>query len=270
MNLNAFFNQINIKSGQNIIIHCSLKNLKSLFPDITPEIFFKTIMDVVTKKGSIILPTFTYCFKKKDGSNQIFDKNSSPSKVGIFPEAFRNYEGVVRTSSPTHSFGIWGRVKKEISKENSPKSPLGAESVMEWMANTEESYVLLIGTDFSVLSFGHYLEVIAQVPWANISPWNYMGIEKIGVSIQSEQPLIEIPGCAKSFVNFQNYLLRKKLITPIQFKDLIVYFINIELLLEHGLQFFTYNLTELLCPDNTCKACDSRKEAIRLNQELNV
>ena len=65
-------------------------------------------------------------------------------------------------------------------------------------------YVLMLGTDFSSLTYGHYIEIQAKVPWFDFSPWDYLNVLPIGVSIKGEQKLKEIPGCAKSFVTLKS------------------------------------------------------------------
>ena len=214
----------------------------------------------MTNSGSIIFPTFTYCFKRSTGDYEIFDRNNSKSKVGLLSENFRLSDGVLRTSSPTHSFALWAEVTKEIDAHNSPKSPLGEGSILEWLTNKSDSYVLMLGTDFSSLTYGHYLEIEAKVPWFDFSAWDHMNVLPIGISIEGEQNLKEIPGCAKSFVNFESYLLKKKLINKYEYEGLSAYFISINLLLSEGMKFFSKNYNKLLCPPNTCKACDSRRK----------
>lgn len=251
---------LNLSSRQNIIVHSSFSKIKNAFPDITPEESISALKDIVTEVGSIIFPAFTYCFKKSSGEYDIFDSLNSKSKVGLLSERFRMSDGVIRTSSPTHSFALWGKIKNEIDETNSPESPLGKESVMDWLNTHANSYVLMLGTDFSSLTLGHYLEFVTKVPWYNYSPWDYMNVLPIGVSTNGEQKLKEIPGCAKGFLNFEKYLLDKNKIQKHIYRDLTTYFISIKLLYDEGLVYFSNYYEDLLCRRNTCPACDSRRK----------
>jgi aminoglycoside 3-N-acetyltransferase len=174
--------------------------MKSAFPKITPGEIIDTIKDLIRPSGSAIFPAFTYCFKKSSGDYEMFDRENSRSKVGLLSETFRLSKGVIRTSSPTHSFALWGRIKEDIDVNNSPDSLLGKVSMLEWLTNNPDSYALMLGTNFSALTYGHYLEVEAKVPWYNFSPWDYMGVLPIGISVKGEQKLKDIPGCAKSLL----------------------------------------------------------------------
>jgi aminoglycoside 3-N-acetyltransferase len=243
----------------NLIVHSGFRKINSSFKYLTPHQVIRELKEIITTDGSVIFPTFTYCFKKSFGDFEVFDRINSKSKVGLLSETFRLSDSVVRTSSPTHSFGLWGRIKNDIDENNSPESPLGKGSVLEWLTNNPNSYVLMLGTDFSSLTYGHYLEIEAKVPWYNFSPWDYMNVLPIGVSINGEQKLKEIPGCAKSFVNFEKYLLEKKLINKYEYEGLSSYFISIKLLYDEGMKYFSNYYDMLLCPDNSCPACDSRR-----------
>jgi len=254
-----FINKLVLIHSRHIIIHSSFKKIQQAFNNITSQSVIKDLKDKVSPSGSIIFPAFTYCFKRSTGNYEIFNTSSSKSKVGFLSETFRLSEGVVRTSSPTHSFALRGKIIKDIDESNSPESPLGTGSILEWLTNKADSYVLMLGTDFSSLTYGHYLEIAAKVPWYDYSPWDYMNVLPIGVSTNGEQRLKEIPGCAKSFVNFESYLLEKNLIGKYEYEGLSAYFISINLLFDEGMRFFSEHYYKLLCPPNTCKACDSRR-----------
>ena len=206
--------EIGLRQNHNLIVHSSLRKIRSAFPDISPTEIIRIVQEIIGESGSLIMPAFTYCFKSKEGTSEIFDRLNSPAKVGAIAEAFRTSNNVIRTSSPTHSFSLWGKITTEISSNNSPESPLGKDSVLDWLSKEEDSFVLMLGTHFDSLSFGHYLEIKAKVPWYDFFPWEYLGKEKIGVSLSGEQSLKEIPGCSKSFTKFETYLLDNGLIHP--------------------------------------------------------
>lgn len=254
-----FLVELGISAGQHIIVHGSFRKIKSAFPNITPAQVIQTLTEILTISGSLIMPAFTYCFKLLEGEQETFDRLNTKSKVGALSEVFRTMENVLRTSSPTHSFSIWGKITSEIGYENAPASPLGKGSVLDWLAENENSFVLMLGTHFDSLSFCHYLEVKAKVPWHDCFPWEHLRKLKIGVSQTGEQHLIEVPGCSKSFINFESFLLTNKMLTPKLHNELLTYFIPISLLMKEGLNFFQNNFKMLLCPKGSCSACDFRR-----------
>lgn len=260
MKFQDYLKNLGIKPGSNLLIHIGFKKLKAAFPGIIIESVINSLEKLVTETGSIIVPSFTYCFKKISGDYEIFDRETSPSKVGAFSEAFRRSKDVIRTSSATHSFLLWGQVKKYFDFTNSPISPLGKVSVLEWIANINNSFILTLGTDFSSMTFCHYLEIITPVPWANYAPWDFMNVVNIGVSVSGEQHLIEIPGCSKSFINFEKYLIQNGKINPSRYGVLKSYLIPVSLLMDEGIKFFKTHWELLLCKKGSCSFCDARRK----------
>lgn len=262
-----FLQKIGFKEAQHVLIHSSFKQIKSLLGDISIIDFVDGLKSTVTESGSILMPTFTYCFKKKNESYEVFSNEKSASKVGAVTEVFRNSKDVIRTSSPTHSFALWGKVTEFIDSSNNPQSPLGKESPMDWFANHPNSFLAMLGTDFQSFTLGHYLEVAAAVPWSDISPWDHLGVEKMGASINGETRLKEVPGCSKSFVNFEKYLLNNKFITLNKINNFNYYFFPVKSILDVSINYFKNNYTELLCKKYTCKACDERREKLKYKLE---
>lgn len=262
-NFEKFLIEIGITPNHHILIHSGFSAIKKNFHLNGEEVIsaFKNLIN--PDLGSLIFPTFTYCFKRRDNSNEIFNRQLSPSKVGYLSELFRNSSDVIRTSSPTHSFSLWGRVTDIFDESNSPESPLGENSVCEWLNKTENSYVVMLNVNFTAFTMGHYYEVYYKVPWFDFSPWAYLGVENIGVSTSGEIHLKEIPGCAKSFINFEKYLLEKKRINKYFVNNFWAYFINLSEIQSDIKFYFTQNFINLLCDSETCNACKSRREFLK-------
>lgn len=266
--IKKFFTGMGIKEKDHVLLHSSFRKIKNIFNETSIENFITNLQEIITPEGSLILPAFTYCFKKRNIEYEIFDRCSSPAKTGAVSDVFRSMPGVIRTSSPTHSFALWGCAAQKISYKNSPVSPLGKESVLEWLAQTENSWVLMAGVNFSSFSFGHYLEIIADVPWKGFSPWEYLSVEPVGVSTEGEIALKEIPGCAKSFVHFEDYLLSENIIEKVIINNSVFYYFPVKQMIEYGKEYFTNNRDNLLCPKGVCKPCDARHQFLeKFNNE---
>ena len=255
-----FLNEIGLNLNHQILVHSSFKAINKSFHISGQEVISSLKNSVNPEKGSIIFPAFTYCFKNSYNSNEIFDRNLSPSKVGYLSELFRNSENVIRTLSPTHSFSMWGKVTSIFDESNSPESPLGKDSICAWLDESDNSYVLMLNTDFSAFTMGHFYEIKYQVPWYDFSPWQHLGVEKIGVSTNGAQKLKEIPGCAKSFTNFESYLLDRNLISRFYHNDFWAYYVNLSKIKSETEYFYKNKFINLLCDSGKCKTCDSRRE----------
>jgi len=252
--------QLGMKENHDVLIHASYHALKDNF-QLSGEEIISSLKNLIDEKsGSLIFPAFTYCFKKSDKSSEIFDKVNSESKVGYLSEIFRKSQNVIRTSSPTHSFSIWGNIIDFIGKDNSPESPLGIGSVCDFLDNHENSYVLMLNTNFSSFTMGHFYEIKYKVPWFDFSPWRHLNVENYGVSKTSIQKLKEIPGCAKSFINFEKFLLEENIINKKFFNNFWAYYIRLQNIKSEVEYFYKNNFMHLLCEKSKCNACDSRRE----------
>ncbi|NUN08017.1 MAG: AAC(3) family N-acetyltransferase [Ignavibacteriaceae bacterium] len=261
MDLLRFLFDIGIRRGHNIIVHASFKSLSTLFPSITPEHFFSTLTSFITSKGSVILPAFTYNLKKKDGEKSFFHK-SAPAKTGYISEAFRNFPGTIRTSSPTHSFTLWGRITTEIESSNNPSYPLGGSSPVGWMDQNVDSFALLIGTTFNSLTYLHYLERTFNIPYLDLFCWqdDYL---PVGVSEEGEVNLEEVPGCSNGFEELETWLLEEQKLAKTVYGDVCIYYIRLSMLKSMSESFFKNSYKKLLCKNPYCICCNTRKNFLK-------
>ena len=247
-----------VKAGMQLAVHSSFRHIKKAFPGIRIEDVISGLCEATGKDGSVIMPAFSYCFRKTDGVTGTFNRKNTPSQVGAIAELFRSRPETERTSSPTHSFTLWGYVKNKISPQNNPASPLGRGSVMDWLHNRDDGAILMLGTRFDSLSFGHFIEISTPVPWADISPWKHLNIQPIGASIEGDVSLKELPGCSKSFVNFESWLLRNNYLEKNEIRGLESCLIPTRQLYQHGISYFSEYPDTLLCSQGSCQACDER------------
>lgn len=254
-----FLSAIGLSKGHNIIVHSGFRSIKEAFAGITIEQVVSALQKAVGSNGSIIMPAFTYCFEKKEGSGNRFDRLHSKSLVGAVTEVFRKSPGVVRTSAPTHSFSVWGEAAEHFDESNSPASPLGKGSILQWLAERNDSYILMLGADFSSLTFIHYLEIIYEVPWYSVNPWADLTDPPVGLSINKTQQLKDAPGCSKNFTSLEAFLQNIGSIQRSPMGTSFAYYISIKKLLIDSAQFMRQKPLELLCPAGTCPACDVRR-----------
>ncbi len=127
------------------------------------------------KDHTILLPTFTYSFCK----TKIFDKNKSPSEVGIFTEYFRNQKNVKRTGHPIFSVAGKGPAINTLIN-NLGSSSTGDGSIFERL-KVFDSYIIFFGSGFlESCTFLHYIEQSAKVSHRYSKYFNGRVIDKGG------------------------------------------------------------------------------------------
>lgn len=261
-----FLDALGVGKDDAIVVHSSFRAVKRAFPGVVPRDVFDALADAVGDEGAILMPAFTYCFKKKSGESRAFDRERSPAVVGALAEEFRGYPGVVRTSSPTHSFSLFGRVAEEVGAENAPLAPLGFGSPPDWLVDQPRAFALLLGVGFGGFSFVHYLESYYDAPYVGVNPWKDIVDPPIGLSEAGEQPIEEAPGCSKSFPALERWLIDRGAFRPRAANGLRALLVPIDRLVEETGKFFETRPLDLLCPREECAPCRVRRDALEPNE----
>ncbi len=154
------FKQAGIKEGDSVFIHSDLKYFGKVNPAIARneflEAFFKALLSVVTEKGNIIMPAFSYSFCKEE----IFDPATTPSTVGILTEYFRTQRGVQRSIDPIFSVSALGPDKEYFIDVG--QDCFGKKSIFEKLYDKNVKIVFM-GERFD-MTFVHFIEQKYGVP----------------------------------------------------------------------------------------------------------
>ena len=124
------------------------------------NLFFQTIEDYIKKKGTILVPSFTYSFCK----TKKFDKNLTKSEVGNFSKIFGSRINVKRTNHPIFSFYIKG---KNWDYYNKAKLDIcfGRDSTFD-LFYKKNGKIIVFGNSFEKsATFLHHIEEKAKVPY---------------------------------------------------------------------------------------------------------
>lgn len=169
---------IGIKKGSTVIVHTKLSSLGFV---CSGEIaIIEALMKVVTKEGTIVMPTQTGDLSEPafwenpkvpqewwdDIRSEMipFDKEKTPTLgMGKVPEAFRKYPDVVRSNHPTVSFAAWGKHSNEVVKEHSLSFALYEESPLHVLQKLDAD-IVMIGTTYETTTSLHYAEYTRQYP----------------------------------------------------------------------------------------------------------
>ncbi len=166
------FANLGIKRGDILLVHSSLSQLGWTVGG--PVSVIDALLDVIGKKGTLIMPTFSA--GNTDPSEwqnppvpkswwsvirehtPAFHVDKTPTRgVGIIPETFRKYAGVIRSNHPDSSFCAWGEQAKFITKDHSLDSDLGEGSPLARIYELDGK-VLLLGVGHSSNTSIHLAE----------------------------------------------------------------------------------------------------------------
>ena len=152
--------KLDIKKNDDVMIHGDAGiihqydiNIKKGF-----NLLFKTIEKFIGKKGTILIPHFSYsfCQKKK------FYKNSNKSELGIFNKMFTERKNFKRTSHPIFSFFVKGKNWNYYNNSNL-NICFGKNSIFD-LFHKKKGKILVLGNSFEQsATFLHHIEDVAKV-----------------------------------------------------------------------------------------------------------
>jgi len=152
------FKKAGLKKNDTVLIHSSIFSLGRLQGGL--ETLYKSMKYIIGSKGNIIVPNFTYSFRRK----KTFNVNTSQSckSIGIFSEFFRKKKNSVRSLDPLFSMSCIGPDSKKLMKRDS-NNCFGKNSTFEKIVN-KNTLVIGLGISYSTgLPIFMHSEKIANV-----------------------------------------------------------------------------------------------------------
>jgi aminoglycoside 3-N-acetyltransferase len=248
--------------GDVLMVHSSMKSLGPVRGG--PATVIAALQRAVGRRGTILMPAYSYCFERAYEPTEPFDRSTTPTKVGLVSETFRCSAGVVRSGHPTHSVAVWGRRAEELTADH---TPAGGPMTPMVRAARAGAKVLMLGCGFRALSLLHAAEEIAEVPWLGIFNWGHRGWRPTAL-MNDEHGQVQrvgfrhIPGCSATFgvaqtMADENGLLRRGRVGA---ADVLQF--DAAPVLDLVTDALRARPDLLLCAPGKCRACDDRRSVL--------
>jgi len=152
---------IDIQKGDTILVHSSLKSFGTV--EGGADAVIDAFLETVGETGTVVVPTFTQKNFEDAYKTWHLDK---PSDTGYITEVFRKRPEAVRSNQATHSVAAIGPKASYLTKNHGRSglrfgiygyTPFAAESPWQKMYE-ENAAVVMLGVDFSKLTFKHFCE----------------------------------------------------------------------------------------------------------------
>ena len=164
--------KLGLTAGDTVEVHSSLSSIGYVVGGVVSVV--GALIDVVTDRGNIVMPTQTPLFKHParaphppvpdDWVQPImdamppFDPATSPTqRMGAVVEYFRTLPGTYRSNHPLYSFGAWGKDASEIVRSQPLELSLGKDSPLEAIYE-RDGKVLLLGVGYVRCTTFHHAE----------------------------------------------------------------------------------------------------------------
>lgn len=114
--------------------------------------FWYGIQEHVGRHGTLLVPTFSYSLTRQE----CFDREQTPSQVGLMSEVFRNLPEVSRTCDPIFSVAVWGEGRDALTTQACHNS-FGPDSAFAWLAD-HDGWIVGLACHPDRITFTHYIE----------------------------------------------------------------------------------------------------------------
>ena len=259
--LKAGLKQLGIRPGDLLIVHSSMKSIGPV--EGGPETVIEALQESVSGKGTLLMPAFSYSFETVYEPVETYAPETTPSRVGLVSEIFRQQPGVVRSRHPTHSVAAWGKLAHGLVECHDPLEQAHVFAPFEQAAR-QGATVLLIGCDFTSLSLLHAAEELAPSPYLPVFNWGHLGWRP-SASLRDEHsqpmrvPLPHVPGCSRNFGVAQVLAKEHGLLREGSVGSARALRIDAKAILELVTTELRRQPDRLLCPAGSCRACDQRR-----------
>lgn len=194
--------QLGLPTGSTAMVHSSLRAFGQVpgGADTVIEALLASLGDA----GTLLMPALSYM--SVTPSHPVFDLRTTPSCVGIIPEAFRQRAGVHRSMHPTHSVCGLGRLAAELlSGHDRDQTPCGAHSPFHRLPETD-GFILMLGCGLEPNTSMHAVEELVTPPYLFSGPIVYTLTNAEGHTRQKEYIPHGFRGWAQRYDRIANLL----------------------------------------------------------------
>ena len=268
---------LGIRPGDYVGLHSSMPALGRVMIDIQKsegrEGVHRAVHDVIDgfleavggEAGLLMVPTFCYCYAGAS-DHGAYHPEKIKSRVGMLTDLLFRREDARRSLSPTHSVAAIGAGAAQIVKDHEKRTPLGIDSPFHRLAQAG-GWICHLGTNSKTLSLLHVAEVVAEVPYADIFGYEYLGWRSAAMVEQEDGTVIEVPvreapGCSEGFGQFDEVMRRAGITHTGKVYQADVTLLKAQDALDLAVERLRREPLWLLCREGTCQACDARRRGL--------
>ena len=150
--------QLGLKNGDTVMVHSSLSSFGQVVGGAGTVV--EALLEVIGRDGTLVVPTFS---KYLTGEEKVWDRENTPSLMGIISETVRNRPDAIRSSHAAHPLSAIGQKAGFLCSEPY-KTGFGPDSPFKKLVETD-AWILLMGVDYNRCTMIHLLEAEVNVPY---------------------------------------------------------------------------------------------------------
>ena len=150
---------LGILEGDTVFIHSSLRAFGRVAGGAPTVV--SALLDAVGPSGTLVAPIFRAFFT--EGPNQSWNRDTSPSLMGIVSETVRTWPGAERSAHAVHPIAAVGRLARELA---GMQHETDFDFDSPWQRLIEcNAWVVLLGVTYNSATMVHVIEERFEVPY---------------------------------------------------------------------------------------------------------
>jgi aminoglycoside 3-N-acetyltransferase len=151
------FRGLGLAAGDMVMVHSSLSSFGHVEGGAPTVV--SALLEVLTEGGTLVVPTFS----KYVSDEPVWDRERTPSLMGVISETVRTWPGALRSSHAAHPLAALGP-QAELICRRPHRTGFGPDSPFKTLVD-QDAWVLLMGVGYNNCTLFHLLEAEAQVPY---------------------------------------------------------------------------------------------------------
>jgi aminoglycoside 3-N-acetyltransferase len=249
---------LGLKHGDIVMMHAAMSKIGRV--EGGPKAVLEAILAVLGPEGTLMVPTFSYSYDKRDGA-EAFDKRTTPScNNGVLADTLWKRPDAHRSDHPAYSVAALGAQAREMTENHPIEHPVGENSPLHRLVQ-KGGHGLLLGVGQNRNTLVHTAEALSDVGY-DVIPFKEGWGRAVRVKTPDGEihvPQQEFSGCSYGFTVLDAVLKEKGVVRTGPVGNADCQFFSARELVDAVLEVLQRQPDVLLCQREECEACTKRR-----------
>jgi aminoglycoside 3-N-acetyltransferase len=265
--IKADLQALRLVRGSIVMMHAAMSKVGWI--EGGPRAVLDAILDVLGPEGTLMVPTFSYSYDKREVA-EAFDRRTTPScNNGVLADAVWKRTDSHRSEHPAYSVAAVGARAEEMTRDHPIEQPVGEGSPLHRLVQ-RNGHVLLLGVGQEKNTLVHTAEALSGVGYTLV-PFKESWGRSVRVKTPRGEVLIpqrEFSGCSFGFPVLEPVLKRKGYLRTGLVGQARCQFMRAQDLVNTVFEVLRNQPDFLLCHRAECEACTNRRQYLRAHGQL--
>ena len=240
-----------IREGDIVLMHSALSSVGNV--EGGADAIIDGLMDVIGENGALAVSTLTHYYPK----GPRYDKETTPTNVGIIAETLRQRPGAARSLNPTHSIAAIGGRAEELCADHEKCATVCGEGSPYTKLRDLGGKVALLGVDMNRNTTLHSLEDLEDCSYLETRP----ALRPTYMEGDPEEPIIleKFPPGHRDFLHFTQELRKIDALREASIGNAIFKVIDAKEMFRLGREFISKDMMYFMCRNENCAYCTNAR-----------